>query len=338
MARIGAREGLLPWSRTKMTAAHLRDALGALESGDKDTALYEVDLALGLDPRQVEAIRMKEKLTGRRAYWPERSLMNDAVDLMVERATQRRRAEERARPMQPDPRPSKPVSDNEPMIKATTDAKPAEPLESEPTAAAKPSVQQQIIAELQKREAQKDMQAAKAKVQTEIEPVSVELGQTPDESMLVDAETGEQPAQEETTDAATAAATQEATDPTATDESGTDAAQLTQEQASTEPQVTDGAEQGEDVTADATQPQAEAQPEAQQPELLPEEEGTLADLLRGAIQKFGDNDEPDEAQAAAEEADAQAEAEAVADAEADDDAEAPPAEATTAVEVDDAGE
>lgn len=107
MVRFGARQGLLPWSRSKMSAAHLRDALKALENDDQDTALYEVDLALGLEPRETEAIRLKEKLTGERAYWPGRSLMNDAVDMMVEQATGQRRSDQRSAPVRPDPAPSK---------------------------------------------------------------------------------------------------------------------------------------------------------------------------------------------------------------------------------------
>lgn len=114
MIRIGSREGLLPWSRSKLTASHLRDALRAIEAGDRDKALWEVDLALGLDPRQIEAIRLKEKLTGQRTYWPGRTMLDEAVDMMVEQATSERRF--RARPMTPDPRPSEPVTDGEPLL------------------------------------------------------------------------------------------------------------------------------------------------------------------------------------------------------------------------------
>ncbi len=117
MVRIGAREGLLPWSRTKMTAAHLRDAHEALEADDVDTALWEVDMALFLHPTQSEALRLREKLAGQRAYWPGSSLLDDAVDLMVEQVTGER-ADRRPRPMVPDPRPSKPAADNEPLTAA----------------------------------------------------------------------------------------------------------------------------------------------------------------------------------------------------------------------------
>lgn len=105
MIRLGVREGLLPWSRTKMTAAHLRDALEAVEAGDDAKALWKVDLALGMQPNQPEAIRLKEKLTGRRVYHPRLSVLNQAVDLLVERTTERRRP---PRPVEPDPGPTRP--------------------------------------------------------------------------------------------------------------------------------------------------------------------------------------------------------------------------------------
>ncbi len=122
MVRIGAREGLLPWSRTKMSAAHLRDALEAIEEDDADTALWEVDMALFLDPKMTEALRLREKLTGGRAYWPGSSLLDDAVDLMIERTTGERQW--RARPMKPGPRPAQPMSDIEPDVGAADEVTP----------------------------------------------------------------------------------------------------------------------------------------------------------------------------------------------------------------------
>ncbi|MFA7237079.1 MAG: secretin N-terminal domain-containing protein [Phycisphaeraceae bacterium] len=115
MTRLGAREGLLPWSRSKMTAAQLRDALQAIDAGDSDKALYHVDLALSLDPRQVEAIRLKEKLTGQRTYWPERSMLDEAVDVMVEKQTGQPKPQT-VRPTVPNPRPTHPASDAEPLF------------------------------------------------------------------------------------------------------------------------------------------------------------------------------------------------------------------------------
>lgn len=102
-----------------MTAAHLRDALRYMEADQREKALWEVDLALGLDPTQVEAIRLKEKLTSERAYWPSRSMIDDAVDVMVDRQTGKRRQERRLRPMVPDPHPTR--STSEPGLAAPAD-------------------------------------------------------------------------------------------------------------------------------------------------------------------------------------------------------------------------
>ncbi|MHB1156696.1 MAG: secretin N-terminal domain-containing protein [Phycisphaerales bacterium] len=126
MTRLGAREGLLPWSRSKMTAAQLRDALQAIDAGDRDKALYHVDLALSLDPRQVEAIRLKEKLTGQRIYWPERSMLDEAVDVMVEKQTGQP-TPQTVRPTVPNPRPTQPTSDAEPLFPAAPGIAPVAP-------------------------------------------------------------------------------------------------------------------------------------------------------------------------------------------------------------------
>ena len=106
MTRIGVREGLLPWSRDKLTASHLRDALRALDDGDGAVAMWEVDMALSLDSRHIEALRLKEKLTGIRQYAPNVSLLDEAVDHMVLEQTGQRNI--RARPMVPDPAPGEP--------------------------------------------------------------------------------------------------------------------------------------------------------------------------------------------------------------------------------------
>jgi hypothetical protein len=82
--RIGAREGLLPWSRSRMTAAHIRDALDYLEKGEKDKALLYANMALSLDPTTSEAMRIKTELNGERALWPDSGILNDAIDRMVE--------------------------------------------------------------------------------------------------------------------------------------------------------------------------------------------------------------------------------------------------------------
>jgi type IV pilus assembly protein PilQ len=85
--RVGAREGLLPWSRTKLTASHLRDALSHINAGNNEQALWEVDMALSINPLSHEARRLKNKLAGEGAYWPNASLLDHAVDKLVKDRT-----------------------------------------------------------------------------------------------------------------------------------------------------------------------------------------------------------------------------------------------------------
>ncbi len=59
---IGAREGLLPWSRDTLTAAQNQQALDALAKGDRDLALFHTDNSLRLSHNQPEMIRMREEL------------------------------------------------------------------------------------------------------------------------------------------------------------------------------------------------------------------------------------------------------------------------------------
>ncbi len=85
LARIGARQELLPWSRSKMTSSHLRDAIKAMEEGKKDKALWSVNMALTMDPTFVEARRLKEQLTGQRTQVAHESVLKDAVNVMIDK-------------------------------------------------------------------------------------------------------------------------------------------------------------------------------------------------------------------------------------------------------------
>ena len=61
-ARIGAREGLLPFSREKMSVAQNQLALDALSSGDRERALYHVNNSLSINWDQPEMIRLRGQL------------------------------------------------------------------------------------------------------------------------------------------------------------------------------------------------------------------------------------------------------------------------------------
>lgn len=62
--QIGAREGLLPWSRERLTAGQNQKALDALAKGDKSLALHHVENSLRLSSNQPEMIRLREELKG----------------------------------------------------------------------------------------------------------------------------------------------------------------------------------------------------------------------------------------------------------------------------------
>ncbi len=79
-----SRTGLLPWSRTKLTQAHLRDARKALDGGDEKKALWSTNAALSLDPTMVEALRMREKLTGQKVYYSSGSTLKNAVNKYID--------------------------------------------------------------------------------------------------------------------------------------------------------------------------------------------------------------------------------------------------------------
>lgn len=79
----GARQGLLPWSRTKLTQAAVRDALTAMEAGDEDKALWKTNVALYLDPTMTEAIRLKEQITGKKIYHHQASMLDAAIDATI---------------------------------------------------------------------------------------------------------------------------------------------------------------------------------------------------------------------------------------------------------------
>ncbi len=61
--RIGQRKGLRWWGRNRMAASYARWAKEAWRRGDRETALWDVDVALSLDPRLIEAIELKEEIT-----------------------------------------------------------------------------------------------------------------------------------------------------------------------------------------------------------------------------------------------------------------------------------
>lgn len=135
MTRVGQHDVVLPWSRSKLSAGHVRDALKQMEANNADKALWEADKALGLDPGANEARRLREKLAGERTYLPGRSLLDDAVDQLVKEQTGHRK--DRGTRQSPNPEPALPQSSaGEPAVKVA-DGTPETPVQ---TAPAKPEV------------------------------------------------------------------------------------------------------------------------------------------------------------------------------------------------------
>ncbi len=79
--RLGMRKGLHWWSRARMAQYHLRKAKENLREGERDDALWHVDKALALEPRMIDAIRLKECIT-EKAYWADDAQYSSARNLI----------------------------------------------------------------------------------------------------------------------------------------------------------------------------------------------------------------------------------------------------------------
>jgi len=81
--RMGQRKGLQWWSSERMAMSYLRTAKEAIRAGDREQALWDLDMALSIRPRLFEAIRIKEQLT-QKAYWSD-EVQHAASKYVVER-------------------------------------------------------------------------------------------------------------------------------------------------------------------------------------------------------------------------------------------------------------
>ena len=64
--RVGARRGLMPFGRERLAESDYEQAVAEMrkENPDRSKAIWDLDCATDLNPRFLEAIQMKEKLTG----------------------------------------------------------------------------------------------------------------------------------------------------------------------------------------------------------------------------------------------------------------------------------
>ena len=77
--RTGAREGLLEFSRERLTSQFVSDARKLAAEGKSEKALWKLHMALSMNPHQTDAIELKEKLSGNKAAWPHRSMLDDML-------------------------------------------------------------------------------------------------------------------------------------------------------------------------------------------------------------------------------------------------------------------
>ncbi|MCA9287510.1 MAG: hypothetical protein KDA05_02935 [Phycisphaerales bacterium] len=82
--RIGAREGLLPWSRERQAGQLIVRAERLAAEGDMNGALHCVRRALALQPMQPDAIRLRERLLSEPTVWPSRSMNEDIFNSDVD--------------------------------------------------------------------------------------------------------------------------------------------------------------------------------------------------------------------------------------------------------------
>jgi len=74
--RIGQRKGLRWFARDKLAQTHMRWAKKYLAKGERNWAMWYLDLALSMSPMMSEAIRLKERLSNR-AFWADDARMSD---------------------------------------------------------------------------------------------------------------------------------------------------------------------------------------------------------------------------------------------------------------------
>jgi hypothetical protein len=77
--RVGARAGLLLFSRSKVTDNYNTRAMDAFREGDLDMAKHWTNQSLGVNKNQPQMIILREELTGTRERAFDGSLMEDAV-------------------------------------------------------------------------------------------------------------------------------------------------------------------------------------------------------------------------------------------------------------------
>lgn len=76
-AQFGSRQGLLPFSRTKMVSDHMRNAMNHHQNGNDRHALLCIEMALRLDPAFHQARALKAKILGKLDQPQQRFFLDD---------------------------------------------------------------------------------------------------------------------------------------------------------------------------------------------------------------------------------------------------------------------
>ena len=80
--RIGARKGLVWFGRSRLANMYVEHAKDAMAEGKTDLAVCNLDMALATQPRQIEAIRLRERLT-RKAFWADETRVS-SIDYVIQ--------------------------------------------------------------------------------------------------------------------------------------------------------------------------------------------------------------------------------------------------------------
>ncbi|MEM9883865.1 MAG: type II and III secretion system protein, partial [Planctomycetota bacterium] len=83
-ARIGIRNGLLPFSTDKLVSSHLLDAQRHLEDGNLGKAKWSANLALHLSPTNKDAIALKEAIVGEPIGYYDQTFFGTLGDAFIE--------------------------------------------------------------------------------------------------------------------------------------------------------------------------------------------------------------------------------------------------------------
>lgn len=85
--QVGARAGLLPFSRTKVTSNYNQQAVEAFNRGDMKMSHYYINNSLRLHPNQPEMTKLREQVTGARERAHERSILERMIRKQLGSAT-----------------------------------------------------------------------------------------------------------------------------------------------------------------------------------------------------------------------------------------------------------